>query len=442
MIEQRRYVPEFVGFSGSARVAMPTVVARSNPAYAVGMLAPVLVVAVFLPQAFGLVPFGFRLTPARMVLLAYTPFMLFSFASLWVSNRYRFALSDVFMPFAWAWMVIALSQTEGLDQALKSGGVSGLELAGSYLTMRCLMRNTAEIHASVRVFCIAAAVTGVLGLADTIAGFHILHDDLALLTGYDYFQELAVDAIDTARLGLFRSQSVFEHPILFGVIMCYALMLSVDLRGRTRTLCRAGCLLGLFLSLSSAPWLALFLGIGLTAYVRFAPYPRPWLVLIIAGLLGTAAISLLVSEPFGWIFSHLVLDARTSWYRLLIWQYGGFDVLQSPLVGIGITRDWLRPGWMGASVDSLWLGSAMGYGILGSALIGLGLLGASSLPVKMRRATAGVIGLREIRLSDSLGIITFLTIFLGFTVDYWGSAFVIIGLLAGMRAALGQISAY
>ena len=80
--------------------------------------------------------------------------------------------------------------------------------------------------------------------------------------------------------------------------------------------------------------------------------------------------------------------------------------------------------------------------ILGSALIGLGLLGASSLPVRIRRVTAGVIGLREVRLSDSLGIIAFLTIFLGFTVDYWGSAFVIIGLLAGMRAALGQISAY
>ena len=405
------------------------------------ILPPLLTVSVFLPEALGVVLFGFRLTPARIVLLASAPLYLFGFLRLVCSRRYRFVLSDLLMPGASIWMVVALGQTEGLDHALKSGGVSGLGLVGTYLSMRSFLESPARVHTCVRVFCIAASITGLLGFADTLAGFHILHDDLALLTGYEYFQALAVDSGDMHRLGLFRSESVFEHPILFGVIMCYGLMLSVDLRGRTRQLCRIGCGLGLVLSLSSAPWLGLVLGIVLTAYLRLALFPRPWLLLAGLGVAAVAMAFVLIKEPFGWIFAHLILDAKTGWYRLLIWQYGAYDVMQSPLFGIGSTPDWFRPGWMGASVDSIWLGSAMAYGIPGALLIGTAILGAATLPVRARSRSAGVIGVRELRLSQSLAITTFLTIFLGFTVDYWGASFMMIGLLAGMRAALGQISA-
>lgn len=433
--------------AASARAVAAAAAPRSAPArqparrQRVPFLPAVVTVGVFLPEALGLVIFGFRLTPGRVVLLALAPVMVFSFAQLIGSERYRFVFSDLFMPAALAWMIIALSVTGDLDIALKSGGAAGLDFVGPYLLMRGLLSTRGQIHGVVRLFCIVAAIAGTLGVVDTLSGSYILHDMLGKLTGYAYFQQLVVNPVDLHRLGLFRAEGIFPHPILFGVVMCYALILTEDLQGRARLLCRLGTGFGLFLSLSSAPWMGLILGLALWAYLRLAPFPHRWLVLLLVAALVGSAVFIFVPSPFGWIFRHFTLQPGTAWFRLLIWQYAGLDVMNSPIFGIGVTQDWFRPHWLGASVDSLWLGSAMGYGIPGALLIGLALIGASSLPVVRRAANAATIGIREVRLSDALGIITFLTIFLGFTVDYWGSAVMIVGLLAGVRAALGQIAA-
>ncbi|HEV2302422.1 MAG TPA: O-antigen ligase family protein [Stellaceae bacterium] len=404
-------------------------------------LPALVTVAVFLPEALGFVVFGFRLTPGRLVLLALAPVMVLSFAHLIGSHRYRFVLSDLFMPAALAWMIIALATTGDIDVALKSGGAAGLDLVGPYLLMRGLLSTRGQIHGVVRLFCIVAAIAGPLGLADTLAGSYIVHDALGKLTGYAYFHPLLVNSVDLHRLGLFRAEGIFPHPILFGIVMCYALMLTEDVRGAARPLCRIGTGIGLFLSLSSAPWMGLILGLALLAYLRLAPFPHRWLVLLTVAALVSGAVFIFVPNPFSFIFRHFTLQPETAWYRLLIWQYAGFDVMKSPVIGIGVTQAWFRPGWMGASVDSLWLGTAMAYGIPGALLTGFALLGASSLPVVRRPANAARIDAREVRLSDALGIITFLTIFLGLTVDYWGSSVMIVGLLAGARASLGQIAA-
>lgn len=407
----------------------------------VPFLPALVTVAVFLPEAFGFVIFGFRLTPGRLALLALAPVMVFSFAHQVGSERYRFVLSDVFMLAALAWMIIALAETEDLDTSLKSGGAVGLDLVGPYLLMRGLLSTRGQIHGVVRVFCIVAAIAGPIGFADTLAESYIVHDTLGRWTGYAYFQPLLISSVDLYRLGLFRAEGIFPHPILFGVVMCYALILTGDLKGWAQPLCRLGTGIGLFLSLSTGPWMGLAIGLVLWAYLRLAPFSHRWLVLMVVAALLGSAVFILVPNPFAWIFQHFTLEPQTAWFRLLIWQYAGFDVMQSPFVGIGVTQDWFRPSWLGASVDSLWLGSALAYGIPGALLIGLALVGASSLPVVRRATNAATIGAREVRLGDALGIVTFLTVFLGFTVDYWGCAVMIVGLLAGVRAALGQIAA-
>jgi O-Antigen ligase len=403
------------------------------------LLAAVVVIAVFIPEAFGFLAFGLRLTPARLVLLALSPYMLFSFGSLLGSHRYRFVLSDLLMPATLVWMIVALTKTEGLAAALKSGGVSGLELVGCYLMMRGALATGGQIHAVVRLFCIVAAIAGCLGLLDTLSGYHILRDQIAKLTGYSYYHETLGGADDMYRLGLYRAEGVFEHPILFGVVMAYALILAGNLRGRIKLLCRLGCGLGLFLSLSSAPWMGFMVGIALWIFLGWAPFPYRWSFLIAAGSLLGAVFFMAMPNPFGWIFSHFTLDTESGYFRLLIWQYAGFDVMKSPIVGIGL-KDWFRPDWMPASVDSLWLATAMVYGIPGSVLTALAVIAAGSLPVARKVSNAAIIGVRETRLADALGIAAFLTVFLGFTVDYWGASFMIVGLLAGIRAALGQLA--
>jgi hypothetical protein len=84
----------------------------------------------------------------------------------------------------------------------------------------------------------------------------------------------------------------------------------------------------------------------------------------------------------------------------------------------------------------------MMFGIPGSILIASSIVGACSLPVRRTNRNAGAIGEQDVKLAETLGIITFLTIFLGFTVHFWGSTWILIGLLAGLRAHLGQLAPY
>jgi O-antigen ligase len=183
------------------------------------------------------------------------------------------------------------------------------------------------------------------------------------------------------------------------------------------------------------------IGIGLTYYCRFARIPAKWISLTVTIGLFVTVVFLTTINPLGWIFNHFTLDASTGYFRLMIWDAAGADVMESPIFGIGATNDWFRPSWMPNSVDSLWLRCAMLYGIPGSLLIALAVIAASvpavrRTPLNARRVTA-----RDILLAESLDIITFLTIFLGFTVFYWGSAWITLGLLAGLRAYLGQHAA-
>lgn len=421
-----------------ARATRPRVRSRHLPP-----VVTLLVIAIFLPEAFSFTIFDFRLTAARLISLVMVPVLLVGFSGLLTSRNYRFVASDMLVPVTGLWMMLAPAVIDGLPTALKSGGIIALEFIGPYLIIRCFVRSIDQVHLTVRLFCTVAAIVGPLGVFDTIASYPVLHDQLARLTGYVYGSAAIIhDPADYYRLGLFRAEGVFEHPILFGIAMCYALILVGSLSGARKVLCFFGCGVGLFLSLSSAPWLATVIGLACLVYRRVArSIPRRWLLLVAGGACAIGAIFIVSKNPFGFIFSHMTLDATTAYFRLLIWQYAGWDLWQSPIFGIGLLSDWLRPDWMPDSVDSLWLRAAMLYGIPGSVLMGLSLISASSRSVRVTPRNAGYVGRREVRLAEALGIITFLTIFLGFTVHYWGICSLILSLLVGIRATLGQLAA-
>jgi hypothetical protein len=404
-------------------------------------LVALIVISIFIPEAFGFFLFDLRLTAARALLLVALPALIFAFGELIAAARYRFVVSDLLFPIAMVWMILSQSQIDGLESALKSGGASGLEFGGAYLATRALIRTGGQAQGVARLYCICAAVAGLLGILDIIFNDHILRDGLARLTGYRFYFERSAEPVMSYRLGFLRAQGPLEHPIIYGVVMCYALMLSRVLDRFEQILCRIGCGIGLFISASSAAWEAMAIGIGLAYYCRFARFPARWTALLVAIGLFFSVVFLITVNPLGWIFNHFTLDASTGYFRLMIWDAAGADVMDSPIFGIGTTNDWFRPSWMPSSVDSLWLRSAMLFGIPGSLLIALALIGASIPAVHRTARNAGRVGARDIVLAETLDIVTFLTIFIGFTVFYWGSAWVTLGLLAGLRAYLGQHAA-
>jgi hypothetical protein len=407
----------------------------------VPVLLTVMVAAIFLPEALGFLLFGLRFTLARFVFFVAAPFLAFAFLDLLRNPRYRFVLADLLIPLTSLWMIVALATTDGLESAIKSGGATALDFAVPYLAARTLLQTRVQLHAVIRLFCLAAAIAGLLGLLDVIANEHVLREGLARLTGYQFYYQRDFDQAAYSRLGVLRAQGPLEHPILFGVMMTYALLLASTLTGRAKLFCWIGCGLGLFFSVSSGAWEALILGLGLMFYGRFVDLPWKWGLL--AGGVGLALtlFFLIMSNPLGWIFNHFTLDASTGYFRTMIWEAAGADVMDSPVFGIGAGDDWFRPSWMPSSVDALWLRAAMLYGVPGSLLIALSLWGANSLPTWRTAWNRGRIGTHDAALGQTLGILTFLSIFIGFTVFYWGSVWYALGLFAGLRATLGQIAA-
>jgi O-antigen ligase len=406
----------------------------------VPIVPTLLVIAVFIPQALGgFYVFDLSLNASRVVLFVAAPIVLFQPRSSVGSRDYPKPMSDFLVPLACTWMILALAEVDGGATALKSGGIDALEFLMPYATMRYLLRDEEQLHAVVKVFCIAAAVAGLLGLLDTFNHSFVLREGLARLTGYQ-FRTIAglnphPDLTQNYRLGLYRATGVFQVPELFGTTMFTALLLCSDLEGRTRRFCILGAGVGLFISLSSGPWMAMVLGLGLFLYRRKVRFSGRWLTLIVAGTMALVIFVAVKEDPFSSIVYHFTLDPQTGYFRLLIWRYAGANVMQSPIFGLGLAADWTRPDWMPSSVDSLWLALAMQFGIPGSILIGVAVIAASS----RSSWNAGGIGAREIKLAETLGIITFLTVFNGFTVHYYGVNGLILSFLAGMRAFLGQL---
>ena len=224
-----------------------------------------LTILAFLPEASGFFVFGIRFTPTTAAAVILLPSALISFAGVATSGRYRFVASDLLMLLTLVWMIAAPATVDGLARALQTA-VRGAELVVPYALMRFVPRGKEQVHATVRLFCIVAAIAGLLGILDTVTGHYVLRSTLASITGYEFYNPEATTAADynnLHRLGLLRAEGPLDHPIMFGITMSYALLLSRDLKHRCRTFCWFGCGIGLFLSLSSAPWQGMAAGLAL-----------------------------------------------------------------------------------------------------------------------------------------------------------------------------------
>jgi hypothetical protein len=394
-----------------------------------------LAVAVLLPDEIGIYFFGLRLTAARVLLLLLVPYLVARFFHANATHRYRFVFSDALVPITAAWIIIAVSEVNGVDAALNHGGPIILEFLVGYAASRFLLIEHGEALSFVNFLCRIIAIVGLLGLLDTLAHSFVLHALASSIFGSIPLTIAGVDEGGDERLGLLRAMSALEHPILFGTTCAIGLLLAVAIPMRARWFVILSCGLGAALALSSAPIQAIIMGLGLLIYDRILRRIRHrWSALIILVAFGVVLILEVLQDPLGFIFSHFVFDTQTAWFRTWIWATGVAAVAQSPWVGVGwfIPEDYGIPG----TVDSIWLLWALTYGLPGSALLGLSMLGAASLPTQGRGVS---LTSKEVKLGTIIGILTSLIVFLGFTVDFFGSGWILVPMLVGIRAHLGEL---
>jgi O-antigen ligase len=164
-----------------------------------------------------------------------------------------------------------------------------------------------------------------------------------------------------ARFGLSRVQSVFDHPILFGlctgsIFALVHLVLGYKRNFFQRTF-RAG-IVGVtsILSLSSGPIVAIIIQWLLLSWNSLLRSIKTrWKILIGLLVLIVLLVEIAANRSLPAIVSsYLAFDDQSYWFRMLIWHYGSASALNHPLFGVGL-NEWERPDWMPPSIDNLWL---------------------------------------------------------------------------------------
>ena len=115
-------------------------------------------------------------------------------------------------------------------------------------------------------------------------------------------------------------------------------------------------------------------GILIVWAAAFAKVNARWLLLLAFAVFCYVVVDLLSTrDPIRVFLTYATFSTHTAWNRINIFHFGMDNVWANPIFGLGL-KDWVRPSWMGASMDNFWLVQAVRYGIPGFALIAGGYL--------------------------------------------------------------------
>lgn len=370
-------------------------------------------------------------SPFRLILIFSVVPCLF----IWASGKaggFRFA--DFMILFHGFWCIVALSAVHGLTTGVQSGGIIFVETVGAYLLGRCFIRNADQFRAAVQVLFWAVAIILPLALVEVVTNKNVA------LSFFSSFFPTHVLAYNEPRWGFRRVQTVFEHPILFGV-SCGAILALVHLvlgdRGTAfRRWMRSGAVvLTAFLSLSGGPMTALAAQIGLLSWNwLFRNNEKRWLIIwaLVAAMYIFISIASNQTVPEFYL-THFSFDKGSAYYRILIWHFGSGSALNHPLFGVGFGR-WDRPLWMPGSIDMFWLYSAVLFGLPAGFSMMLAFL-----------STVWTIGLKKgldaTRLQYRTAFLIVMTgyFLVGWTVHFWNATYVLFLFLLGSGSWLVEV---
>ncbi|MEO0369814.1 MAG: O-antigen ligase family protein [Pseudomonadota bacterium] len=298
------------------------------------------------------------LMPHRIVLLLTFVPMFF----LLVSGRAgRLQIFDFLMLASALWAVLALTVgvvPEG-GSLIEQVGIYMLESFGAYMLARVAIRSAADFIYFAKLFFLALLVLVPFGVVEAITHRAIMLELIPMGPSINH---------QLPRWGLRRAQTVFSHPILFG-LFCSAglgLMFYVMRSSLTRFSGAVLAAVGTFVSLSTG---ALISGVVQGVFMAWdrvmRRVPRRWLIFSILFAMLYVAIDLLSNRtPFHVLVTYASFNSGNAYNRILIWRFGMENVWANPMFGLGANIDqWARPSWMSSSADNFWLLHTMRFGI-------------------------------------------------------------------------------
>ena len=334
----RAEAPRYLRPARRTQEATPLPEAAATPAATAPLLLALFLAALLLPLNFSLG--SLSLTPSRVVLLvAFVPLVF-----RWLTGAAgRVTTGDVLIALHCLWVGLALIALHGPDR-IPYAGITIIEIFGSYLMGRLLVRNATDYRMHFRNVLIALVLLAPFVLAEMLTTRLVLSEILRSVA--PTHMKLQTDA-DQMRMGFYRAQAVLEHPILWGVFCSLTIANAFYIwRERFfRSVILTGFATGMtFTSLSSGPLLAAAIQLGIIGWGWITR--NAWWVLISLVVLGYVVIDLISNRsPVQVLITYLTFNSGSAYWRLHIWTYGSAEVLRHPLFGIGL-NDWARPSWM------------------------------------------------------------------------------------------------
>ena len=385
-------------------------------------LARLIVVALLIPLSFEVA--GFRLTPSLLVMMALFPLLTAQYFKKVVVWRLPDLLFLLFI--LWQGLTIFINNP---DRVVAFTGQQALLTLAGFLAGRLLVINKQDFYNLIVFVGLASIISMPFALYESVFDDPIILRLIADYTPFDTFSQNNYEP----RLGLYRAQFVFTHPIHFGLLGALALVpffyglkgyLSAGARFSGSMLIGAAC----FLSVSSGAVLSvIFQLVMFVWYKTFSRLQRPWRAVLISGGLVYAVLEVASTKSaFVAISSRLAFNSSTAYYRTLIWEYGTQQVRRTPIFGNGYNY-WERPFWMlSSSVDNHWLFLAMVHGIPALLLFAGSIIYALLM---VNRNNDGGPAVQRLRLAWTLTLIGFTMS--ASTVAIWGEIQLLFMLIFG-----------
>ncbi|WP_424973074.1 O-antigen ligase family protein [Dinoroseobacter sp. S76] len=295
----------------------------------------------------GTITMGF---PRLVLTLAFIP----SVSLLLFSPRYKLTWVDGMVICYAFWVFLSVLINNGLPR-LQFAGLQVVETLGAYALGRIILSQPEAYRFFWRFFAYCLLFITPIALIELTTERFILFELLGPFIDIHGNATIGYPA----RLGFDRVQGNLEHPILFGVFWGFGMMhfLSVFDSRQAQFFFASCCILVVFTSLSSGAYLALMIQLALLSWGVMSR--NRWKLLILLFVISFLIVEVLSDRPaIIAISTRLAFSAGTAYWRVLIFEYGMMNVWDNPIFGLGL-RDWVRPSYMGSSVDNQWLLTAM-----------------------------------------------------------------------------------
>ena len=324
-------------------------IAKGGPVWAAQAFLLSLLIPFYLPVG------PLLLMPHRIVLIVlFIPFFL----KLFVSRTAGPVLAADWLLFlSTLWAAVAMLANHPLGVVVEPIGIHIVEFFGAYLVARVAIRSSADFRRMAKTFFLIVLFLLPFAAAESLTRRPILLD---LLPGN------SVRVTDGGiRMGMRRAQTIFAHPILFGVFVSTGLgIFWYALRPRgLRFIGAPAAIMATIFSLSTGALISLVvqsLFIGWEMALR--TLRARWRLFAAFSFIGYILIDLLSNRsPFHVLVTYGTFYTGSAYNRIRIWEHGTENVWNNPLFGLGL-NDWERPSWMSSSVDNFWLLIAMRYG--------------------------------------------------------------------------------